>query len=141
MRPLCGKLPLGRSHGVPPRKLILQAAAGNLDQILASPSLWMCVACYTCSKRCPRNIELADGLWPALRDRALQQGFQPPAELQETFQNIFKYGNTLGKSPRQRLDWARDLEVPVLDLCANRGRSKSCGWWAVIPRTTRETAR
>ena len=108
--------PLGEAMEFPPRKLILQAASGNLDAVLASPSLWMCVACYTCSRRCPRNIELTDGLWPALRDRAMQQGFQPPAELQETFQNIFKYGNTLGKSPRQRLDWANDLDVRVLDL-------------------------
>jgi Fe-S oxidoreductase len=46
----------------------------------------------------------------------MQQGFQPPAELQETFQNIFKYGNVLGRSPRQRMDWAKDLDVRVLDL-------------------------
>jgi Fe-S oxidoreductase len=100
----------------PPRKLILQAASGNLEKVLASPSLWMCVACYMCSHRCPRDIELTDGLWPALRDQAMQQGLQPPAELQETFQNVFKYGNVLGKSPRQRLDWAKDLDVRVLDL-------------------------
>ncbi len=108
--------PLGHAMEFPPRKLILQATAGNLEKVLSSPSLWMCVACYTCSRRCPRNIELADALWPALRDAAMQQGFQPPAELQETFQNVFKYGNVLGKSPRQRLDWAKDLDVRVLDL-------------------------
>ena len=108
--------PLGYAMEFPPRKLILQAEAGNLEKVLASPSLWMCVACYTCSKRCPRGIELTDGLWPALRDAAMQQGLQPPAELQETFQNVLKYGNTLGKSPRQRLDWAKDLDVRVLDL-------------------------
>jgi len=108
--------PLGEAMEFPPRKLILQALSGNLEKVLASPSLWICVACYTCSKRCPRGIELADGLWPALRDRAMQDGFQPPAELQETFQNVFKYGNTLGKSPRQRLEWAKDLDVRVLDL-------------------------
>jgi len=108
--------PLGPVMEFPPRKLILQACAGSLDKVLASPSLWMCVACYTCSERCPRDIELTDALWPALRDAAMQQGLQPPAELQETFQNIFKYGNTLGKSPRQRLDWAKDLDVRVLDL-------------------------
>ena len=112
--------PLGYAMEFPPRKLILQAAAGNLDKVLASPSLWMCVGCYTCSHRCPRDIELTDGLWPALRDRAMQAGFQPPAELQETFQNLFKYGNTLGKSPRQRLDWAKGLDVPVLDLSKDR---------------------
>ena len=108
--------PLGYAMEFPPRKLILQAAAGNLDKVLASPSLWMCVACYLCSKRCPRGIELTDALWPALRDAAMQQGLQPPAELQETFQNIFKYGNILGRSPRQRMDWAKDLDVRVLDL-------------------------
>ncbi len=108
--------PLGYAMAFPPRKLILQAASGHLDEVLENPSLWMCVGCYTCSHRCPRGIELTDGLWPALRDRALQAGFQPPAELQETFQNLFKYGNTLGKSPRQRLDWAKGLDVPVLDL-------------------------
>ncbi len=112
--------PLGESMEFPPRKLILQVGAGNLEKVLASPSLWMCVGCYLCSERCPRDIELTDGLWPALRDRAMQQGFQPPAELQETFQNIFKYGNALGKSPRQRLDWAKDLEVRVLDLSKER---------------------
>ncbi len=108
--------PLGHAMEFPPRKLILEASNGSLDRVLASPSLWMCVACYTCSRRCPRGIELADALWPALRDLGLQQGFQPPPELQETFQNILKYGNTLGKSPRQRLDWAKNLDVRVLDL-------------------------
>jgi Fe-S oxidoreductase len=108
--------PLGDVMEFPPRKLILQAGADHLDQVLASPAIWMCVGCYTCSLRCPRDIELADRLWPALRDQAMQRGFQPPAELQETFQNVFKYGNVLGKSPRQRLDWAKDLDVRVLDL-------------------------
>ena len=81
----------------------------------------MCVGCYTCSNRCPRGIELTDGLWPALRDKAMQKGIQPPAELQEAFQNIFKYGNSLGKSPRQRLKWAKDLDVPLLDLSQEPG--------------------
>ena len=54
--------PLGSAMEFPPRKLILQAAAGNLDKVLASPALWMCVACYACSKRCPRGIELTGAI-------------------------------------------------------------------------------
>jgi len=108
--------PLGSAMEFPPRKLLLEAAAGNLDKLLASPSLWMCVACYACSKRCPRGIELTEALWPALRDASMQQGLQPPVELQETFQNVLKYGNVLGKSPRGRLEWAKNLDVRVLDL-------------------------
>jgi len=108
--------PLGAAMEFPPRNLLLQAASGNLEKVLESPSLWMCVACYACSKRCPRGIELTESLWPALRDAAMQKGIQPPAELQETFQNVLKYGNVLGKSPRSRLDWAKNLDVRVLDL-------------------------
>lgn len=111
-----GSCPLGHAMEFPPRQMILQARSGNLDGVLASPSLWMCVGCYTCSLRCPRGIELTDGLWPAMRDRAMQEGVQPPTELQQAFQNIFKYGNSLGESPRKRLNWATDLDVPVRDL-------------------------
>lgn len=111
-----GSCPLGDVMEFPPRQLILQARSGNLDAILSSPSLWMCVACYTCSSRCPRGIELADDLWPALREKAMLEGIQPPSELQDTFQNIFKYGNTLGESPRKRLKWADNLDVPLRDL-------------------------
>jgi Fe-S oxidoreductase len=111
-----GSCPLGDVMEFPPRQMILQARSGGLDEVLKSPSLWMCVGCYTCSYRCPRAIELTDGLWPALRDKAMQNGVQPPAELQEAFQNVFKYGNSLGESPRKRLAWAEKLEVPVRDL-------------------------
>ena len=111
-----GSCPLGYSMEYPPRQVILQARSGNLERVLASPSVWMCVGCYTCSLRCPREIELTDVLWPGLRERSIQEGIDLPAELQETFQNVFKYGNSLGKSPRRRLDWAADIDVPVPDL-------------------------
>ena len=35
--------PLGYAMEFPPRKLILQSSTGNLDKVLASPSIWMCV--------------------------------------------------------------------------------------------------
>jgi len=111
-----GSCPLGEAMEYPPRKIILESRYGNLDKLLASPSVWMCVGCYICSFRCPREIELTDILWPALRDAAMQKDMPIPTELQETFQNIYKYGNSLGQSPRQRLNWAKDLDVTVRDL-------------------------
>ena len=108
--------PLGYAMEFPPRKIILEARSGNIDRLLSSPSLWMCVGCYTCELRCPRDIALTDGLWPAVRDRALQEGVQPPVELQAAFQNLYMYGNLLGQSPRKRLDWAKDLDVTIRDL-------------------------
>jgi Fe-S oxidoreductase len=116
-----GSCPLGEAMEYPPRRMILEARSGGLGEVLKSPSLWMCIGCFTCSRRCPRGIELTDGMWPALRDKAMQDGIQPPAELQEAFQNVFKYGNSLGQSPRKRLAWADGLEVPVRDLSKEHG--------------------
>ena len=105
--------PLGARDGVPAAKAdSCKPPRATWTRCWPARRCGCASACYTCSKRCPRGIELTDGLWPALRDAAMQQGIQPPAELQETFQNVFKYGNMLGKSPRQRLDWAKDLDVP-----------------------------
>jgi len=111
-----GSCPLGYAMEFPPRKIILEAQSGNVDRLVSSPSVWMCVGCYTCALRCPRHIDLTDSVWPALRDRALQMGAQPPVELRVAFQNLYLYGNMLGMSPRKRLDWAKDLDVTVRDL-------------------------
>ncbi|MBN2128038.1 MAG: (Fe-S)-binding protein, partial [Sedimentisphaerales bacterium] len=114
-----GSCPLGDAMEYPPRQIILQARAGNEQKVLNSPSVWMCVGCYTCEQRCPREIGLTDGLWPTVRDLALQAGAQPPVELQAAFQNLYMYGNLLGRSPRQRLEWAKTLDVPIRDLSKN----------------------
>lgn len=111
-----GSCPLGYAMEYPPRQMILQARSGNLEKVLASPSLWMCVGCYTCTYRCPRGIELTDALWPLMRDKAMQQGIQPPAELQKALQNTYMYGNSLGSSPKKRTDWAKGLDVELRDL-------------------------
>jgi Fe-S oxidoreductase len=50
----------------------------------------------------------------------LREGYQPPAELQTAFQNLYMYGNVLGQSPRKRLAWAKDLDVSVLDVSKDR---------------------
>ncbi|MEW6236449.1 MAG: (Fe-S)-binding protein [Candidatus Omnitrophota bacterium] len=111
-----GSCPLGYAMNYTPRKIILNTRAGNLNRILSDPSVWLCISCYTCSSRCPKKIELTDLLWPALRDRALQEGFQPPTELQDAFGKIYKYGNSLGGSPRKRMDWAIGLDFPIANL-------------------------
>jgi len=114
---LCGgSCPLGYAMEFTPRKVILHSRAGRTARVLSNASVWMCVSCYTCSTRCPKGIEIAHSLWPALRDKALQDGFQPPAELHKALQNIYTYGNSLGESPKKRLGWAKALDRPLLDL-------------------------
>jgi len=111
-----GSCPLGYAMEFPPRKIVLEVRSGGVDRLVSSPSVWMCVGCYACTLRCPRKIDLTDTVWPALRDRALRMGAQPPMELRVAFQNLYVYGNLFGLSPRKRLDWARNLDVTVRDL-------------------------
>jgi len=115
-----GACPLGYAMEFPPRKILLQARYGDIDRLLSSASVWMCVGCYTCSLRCPRKIELTDSVWTALRAAVIEAGKPLPAELQNMFQNIYKYGNSLGESPRRRLDWTKGLDVAVRDLSRDR---------------------
>lgn len=114
---LCGgSCPLGYSMEFTPRKIILHGQADHTQDLISNYSVWMCVSCYTCSYRCPKGIELTDTLWPALRDKALQNGLQPPPELQKAFQNIYLYGNVLGESPKKRMNWAKDIGFAIKDL-------------------------
>jgi heterodisulfide reductase subunit C len=77
--------PLGDAMEYPPRRIIAEAWSGTLERVIRSPSVWMCVGCYTCSLRCPRQIDLTDTVCPAVRDYALQEGIQPPPELRAAF--------------------------------------------------------
>jgi heterodisulfide reductase subunit C len=43
-----------------PRTLIHMAVLGLKDRVLKNDTLWLCAACYTCSDRCPQNIEVAN---------------------------------------------------------------------------------
>ncbi|MCL2643284.1 MAG: 4Fe-4S dicluster domain-containing protein [Candidatus Bathyarchaeota archaeon] len=42
-----------------PRTLIHLAMLGLKDRVLNSDTLWLCAACFTCSDRCPQDIEVA----------------------------------------------------------------------------------
>jgi len=42
-----------------PRQLIRMATLGLTERVLKNDSLWLCAACFTCTDRCPQNIEVA----------------------------------------------------------------------------------
>ena len=43
-----------------PRKLIAMIRAGMRDEVLSSNAMWMCLSCYTCTVRCPREVKITD---------------------------------------------------------------------------------
>jgi heterodisulfide reductase subunit C len=59
-----------------PRTILSMAQLGLKDQVLSSTALWLCMACFTCSDRCPQGVEVASVL-RVLRNLAVENGFVP----------------------------------------------------------------
>ncbi len=73
-----GSCPLGTAMEYAPRKLIASLRAGAMEQVLRSNTPWLCVACYTCTARCPSAVGITDILFPAMREALLMQGVGVP---------------------------------------------------------------
>lgn len=111
---LCsGACPMGHLMDFTPRQAVLLLKEGMASKVAKSNALWMCVACYACTARCPSRVRITDELFPAVRDLALQSGRQPPTELQKALDNTYRYGNPLGESPKKRVDWTKGAGVQV----------------------------
>lgn len=76
----CGRCtatcPIARfSSDFRPNKLIQMAKLG-IDTVLDKDALWLCAACYTCTERCPQDIEVKDVI-RILKNLALDEGHYP----------------------------------------------------------------
>ena len=60
----------------PPRKIIAMIRAGKRDKVLSSTSAFNCVTCYSCTVRCPRNINPTQ-LIHAVEAIAEREGYKP----------------------------------------------------------------
>ncbi len=61
-----------------PNQILQMISLGMEERILSCKTIWICASCYTCTTRCPNDIDLAKVMdW--LRQDALKQKI-PPAE-------------------------------------------------------------
>jgi heterodisulfide reductase subunit C len=59
-----------------PRQIIRMAQLGLRDRVLKSDTLWLCAACFTCTDRCPQDVEVASVI-RVLRNLAAEKGCMP----------------------------------------------------------------
>ena len=78
---------------------------------ISAEELWGCTTCYACMDRCPVRNEHVP-LIVHLRRKLIDQG-QLDSSLQDSLSSLQRYGNSLGKPPRKRFDWAKDLATPL----------------------------
>jgi len=61
-----------------PNQIMQMVSLGMKDRLLSSKTIWVCASCYTCSTRCPNDIDIAKVMdW--LRQTGMREGV-PPAE-------------------------------------------------------------
>jgi len=59
-----------------PNQIMQMVSLGMKDRVLSSRMIWVCASCYTCSTRCPNDIDIA-GVMDRLRQAALREGVEP----------------------------------------------------------------
>jgi len=71
-----------------PDLLLRMVSLGQVDAVLKSRDIWLCVGCYTCATRCPNDIDIAATM-DGLRQRSLARGY--PAGERDTllFHRLF----------------------------------------------------
>jgi heterodisulfide reductase subunit C len=57
-----------------PRKIIRQVLLGMRKEVLSSPVIWRCVQCYSCTAKCPQNVQFRN-VMKALRKMAVEEGY------------------------------------------------------------------
>jgi heterodisulfide reductase subunit C2 len=97
----CGKCsagcPMGQQMDLLPNQLMRLVQLEKLDRALASDAIWQCVACMTCSARCPQAVDCA-GVMDELRQMSAHRGVASAAAqrtllFQQTFlENIRRNG-------------------------------------------------
>jgi Fe-S oxidoreductase len=81
---------------------------------VADETLWACTTCGACQEMCPVFIEHPVKILQMRQNLVLEQERTPP-ELQRTYRNIERQSNPWGIGNDQRMDWAKDLDVPTIE--------------------------
>ncbi len=96
----CGKCsagcPVASEMDLMPHQMVRLAVLGNVDRIVQSKSIWLCLSCHTCGARCPNGIDVPGLLDPirhqVLRSKTSTQESKVPIFHKSFLQNIRMFG-------------------------------------------------
>lgn len=76
--------PVASEMDLLPHQMVRLAVLGDVDAIVASKSIWLCLTCHTCGARCPNGIDV-----PALLDPIRHQVLKKHISTQESKVPLF----------------------------------------------------
>ena len=94
-----------------PRTLIHMAQLGLKDRVLNSATLWLCAACFTCTDRCPQDVEVASVI-RVFRNLATEKGCIPQV-FKDQAQSLIETGYAF-KIPDLRIKKRESQGLPPL---------------------------
>jgi len=114
-----------------------------VGDILDEKEIWGCTTCYACDQECPLFIEHIAPVVDIRRNLVMDGRID--SELQKSLDNLGRYGNSFGQSPRMRARWTQGLQPAVND---NRRGPAEYLWFvgdyasysATLTEVTRKTA-
>jgi Fe-S oxidoreductase len=92
----------------------IKIGANSLFERITSEEVWACTTCRACDEICPVNIEILDKILDMRRYLSLMES-NFPAELGNAYRAMENQGNPWGMNQDDRADWAKDLNVDVVD--------------------------
>lgn len=88
----CGKCsagcPVHAWFDLPPNKVLHLLQLGRFEEVLTSRTAQLCASCYTCSMRCPKEIDIGR-LIDAARNICHERGLVPVDGRMKTFHRTF----------------------------------------------------
>ncbi len=88
--------------------------ANSLFERITPEEIWACTSCKACDEVCPVNIEILDKILDMRRYLSLMES-NFPAELGNAYRSMENQGNPWGMNQGDRADWAKGLDVTVVD--------------------------
>ena len=117
--PYPGK-PVGEHGGAAHSPIVLREGKALLD----AETLWSCTTCRACVEECPMMIEHVDAIVDMRRFLTMEHG-DTPNKGREVLENLATTDNPGGFDPASRMNWAADLDLPVM---AHRGSADVLLW-------------
>jgi heterodisulfide reductase subunit C len=80
--------PVAYAMDILPNQILRHIQYGHREKVLTSKTIWICASCYTCSVRCPNNIDIAK-IMDVLRNLAIRSGVEPGEKDIPVFHSVF----------------------------------------------------